>query len=322
VVYRVGRAVLVERLGIEPGPPLQRLHAQILRQETAQPTAGAAPEREHFVEVADALLAGRVTVVVAADAEPLATELARRFGLDAERPELPRVSQAVATLNGEGPLYDTLHALVEADGAPGPLHLFLASLPALLREGGAPPPLLVTTGFDRALERALADAGESFDTVCYIATGPRRGTFCHVSPDGDVTPIERPNMYAAALREHSVVLHLQGRVDDSGWESFAVTEDDFIHYGDVAVRLPVTLAARLRRTHLLLLGYTLSNWTLRVVLERLWGQDALPFTSWSVHASPDPLEREFWRRRGVDVIDLGPSEYAAELAGVLAGRTR
>jgi DNA-binding SARP family transcriptional activator len=322
--YREGRATLVERLGIEPSPLLQRLHSSILRQESARPE-GTAPAREHFVEVADALLAGRVTIVVAADAEPLATELARRFGLDADRPELPRVSQAIATLNGEGPLYDTLHALVEADGRPGPLHSFLASLPSLLRAREAALPLLVTTGYDLALERALDEAGEEFDTVCYIASGAHRGSFCHVSADGEATAIERPNRYAAelSLQERSVVLHLQGRVDESdarSWESFAVTEDDFIHYGDVAVRLPVTLAARLRRTHLLLLGYALSDWTLRVVLERLWGNAPLPYTSWSVHESPDPLEREFWRRRDVDVVDMAPSAYVAELARVLESR--
>jgi DNA-binding SARP family transcriptional activator len=324
-VYRRGRAILVAELGIEPSPLLQRLHASILRQEAARPGDGTAPAGEHFVEVAEALLGGRLTIVVAADAEPLATELARRFGLESDRPELPRVSQAIATLNGAGPLYDTLHALVEADGQPGPLHRFLATLPRLLRDRGTQLPLLVTTGYDLALERALDGEGEHFDTVCYLAAGPHRGSFCHVSAAGVATPIERPNTYAAELsmRDRSVVLHLQGRVDASdarAWESFAVTEDDFIHYGDVAVRLPVTLAARLRRTHLLLLGYTLSEWTLRVVLERLWGQEPLPYQSWSVHAAPDPLEREFWRRRDVDVIDMTPSAYVAELERVVAGR--
>ena len=103
----------------------------------------------------------------------------------------------------------------------------------------------------------------------------------------------------------------------TAWESFAVTEDDFIHYGDVARRLPVSLAARLRRTHLLLLGYTLSTWTLRVVLERFWGSDPLPYRSWSVHPGPQPLEREFWRRRDVEVVDMAPAAYVAELERAL-----
>jgi hypothetical protein len=176
----------------------------------------------------------------------------------------------------------------------------------------------VTTAFDLALERALDDAGERFDTVVYVATGPHRGGFCHVSPDGVTTAIERPNAYM--LQGSTIVLHLHGRLDASdgrAWESFAITEDDFIHYGDAAARLPVTLAARLRRTHLLLLGYTLSDWTLRVVLARLFGDEPLPYKSWSVHSAPDPVEREFWRRRDVQLVDLAPAAYIAELERLL-----
>jgi DNA-binding SARP family transcriptional activator len=314
--YRDGRRRLVAELGLEPSPLLRQLHTSMLRHQAPPAGEGTAPGHEHFEEVAAELLAGRVTIVLAGDAEPLAGELARRFGLDGETPELARISQAVATLNGSGPLYDALHALVEADGSPGALHRFLAGLPARVRER---PPLLVTTGYDLALEQALADAGEDFDTVCYLAGGPHRGSFCHVSPDGSATPIERPNAYAPEV-SRPVVLHLQGRLDASGdraWESFAITEDDFIHYGNVARRLPVGLTARLRRTHLLLLGYTLSDWTLRVVLERLWGEEPLAYRSWSVHAGPSPLEREFWRRRDVEVVDMAPAAYVAELERAL-----
>jgi DNA-binding SARP family transcriptional activator len=320
--YREGREVLVGELGLEPSPLLRGVHASILRQETFALGRGAIPEVEHFDEVAAALLAGKVTVVVGSDSEPLASELARRFGIDGVTPELARVSQAVAVLNGAGPLYDTLHTLVEGDGEPTPVHRFLARLPALLRESHVAQPLLVTTGYELALERALEAADEPYDTVCYLASGQMRGSFCHIAPSGAATVIERPNAYVGGLGldERTVLLHLQGRIDRSSeraWESFAVTEDDFIHYGDVARRLPVALAARLRRTHLLLLGYTLSTWTLRVVLERLWGAEPLPYRSWSVHAGPQPLEREFWRRRDVEVIDMAPAAYVAELEQVL-----
>jgi DNA-binding SARP family transcriptional activator len=320
--YREGRELLVEQLGLEPSPLLRGVHASILRQETFAVDRGAIPEVEHFEEVAAALLAGKVTVVVGSDSEPLASELARRFGVDAENPELARISQAVAVLNGSGPLYDTLHTLVEGDGEPSAVHRFLARLPALLRERESGQPLLVTTGYELALERALEEAEEPYETVCYLAAGQMRGSFCHIASTGAASVIERPNSYTAelALDERTVLLHLQGRIDGSpgrAWESFAVTEDDFIHYGDVARRLPVSLAARLRRTHLLLLGYTLSTWTLRVVLERFWGSEPLPYRSWSVHPGPQPLEREFWRRRDVEVVDMAPAAYVAELERAL-----
>jgi DNA-binding SARP family transcriptional activator/class 3 adenylate cyclase len=149
--YREGRELLVEELGLEPSPLLRGVHASILRQETFAVDRGAIPEVEHFEEVAAALLAGKVTVVVGSDSEPLASELARRFGVDAETHELARVSQAVAVLNGSGPLYDTLHTLVEGDGEPSAVHRFLARLPAVLRERDTGQPLLVTTGYELAL---------------------------------------------------------------------------------------------------------------------------------------------------------------------------
>jgi DNA-binding SARP family transcriptional activator len=324
-VYRQGRELLVEELGLEPSPLLRGVHASILRQEAFTLERGALPEVEHFQEVATALLAGKVTVVVGSDSEPLASELARRFGLETVEPELARISQAVAVLNGSGPLYDALHTLVAGDGEPTGVHRFLARLPALLREREGGHPLLVTTGYELALERALEEAEESYDTVCYLASGEMRGSFCHILPGGAANVIERPNAYTAGLDldARTVLLHLQGRIDQSherAWESFAVTEDDFIHYGNVGRRLPVALAARLRRSHLLLLGYTLSTWTLRVVLERLWGSEPLPYRSWSVHAGPQPLEREFWRRRDVEVIDMAPAAYVAELERVLDKR--
>ncbi len=326
-VYRQGRERLVEELGLEPSPILRNVHASILRQETFAVSRGAIPELEHFEEVAAQILAGKVTIVVGSGSEPLASELARRFGLEEVSPELARVSQAVSVLNGSGQLYDTLHALVESDGDPTPVHRFLAGLPSLLRARHTAQPLLVTTGYELALERALEERDETYDTVCYLASGAMRGSFCHIEPGGAATVIERPNAYTRELDldARTVLLHLQGRIDQTterAWESFAVTEDDFINYGDVGRRLPVGLAARLRRTHLLLLGYTLSTWTLRVVLERLWGSEPLPYRSWSVNAGPQPLEREFWRHRDVDVVDMAPAAYVAELERALAEAAR
>ena len=64
---------------------------------------------------------------------------------------------------------------VGGDGAPTGVHRFLARLPALLREQQSGQPLLVTTGYELALERALEEAEEPYDTVCYLAAGEMRG---------------------------------------------------------------------------------------------------------------------------------------------------
>jgi DNA-binding SARP family transcriptional activator len=326
--YQEGRRVLVEQLGIEPSRDLQALHGAILRQETGlQAPGAAAPSEDHFDQVLAALFGGRLVVVLGADVADLATRLAQRFDYaDKNGYGLPRVAQYVAVMQGSGPLYDELHALLDADATPTAIHRFFASLPPLLRARGLPHQLLVTTSYDLALEAAFLEAGEEFDVVSYVATGPQRGKFCHIRPDGTGRVVDLPNTYATelSLEDRTVILKLHGQVDrgpEREWESFVVTEDDYIDYlsrSDVAAAVPVGLAAKLRRSHFLFLGYTMADWNLRVILSRLWSDQPLTYRSWAVQPEAKPLEREFWRRRDVDVLEV-PLEGYVETFAVHAG---
>src|SRR6185436_12462100 len=127
-------------------------------------------------------------------------------------------------------LWDELHDLLDADYAPAPAHRLVAALPQLLRARGGPPLLVVTTGYDAALEWSLDEAHEDADVVGYVAAGRNRGRFWHRAPDGSTTLIEIPNAYADASPEkRTVVLRLRGGVDRTPSrerESFVVTEDD------------------------------------------------------------------------------------------------
>jgi DNA-binding SARP family transcriptional activator len=314
--YQEARRVLVEELGLEPSPPLQQLHAAILRQEVGlnQAAAAASPE-EHLTDVAEALLAGRLVPVLGVSVIELASRLADRFEVPTgDGAELTRVAQYVALTKGSGPLYDELHALLAADAAPGPVHRFFASLPPLLRDRGTPHQLLVTTSYDLALEQAFLEAGEEFDVVSYVASGRDRGRFCHVEPDGTVRVIDVPNTYATelSLERRTVILKLHGGLGPV--ESFVVTEDDYIGYGDVGGRIPVGLAAKLRRSHFLFLGYGMRDWNLRLVLGRIWDGGAdVSYRSWAVLGEAPPLERQFWRARDVDLLEVPPAEYVGAL---------
>ena len=328
--FQQGRRALVEELGIDPSPRLQQLHAAILRQEVDLAPARAAPAQDHFEDVARTILDGRVVPVLGTDVAELTVRLAQRFGYpdDSGRATLPLVAQYIAVMKGSGPLYDELHDLLDADLPPTPLHRFLASLPPLLRERGLPQQLLVTTGYDTALERAFEEAGEAFDVVSYLAAGRNRGRFCHIAADGTGSLIEEPNTYATelSLDRNTVILKLHGQVERSAarqWESFVVTEDDYIDYlaqTEVASAVPVSVAAKLRRSHFLFLGYTMADWNLRVVLHRLWGDHPLSYHSWAVQPEPKPLEREFWHRRDVDVFELPFDQYVEILSGYLAAQ--
>jgi DNA-binding SARP family transcriptional activator len=330
VTYQEGRRFLVDQLGIEPSRDLQQLHGAMLRQDPGLEAPGlASPSEGHFEQVVQSLFEGRLVPVLGADVAELAVRLAKRFAYGENGSSLPRIAQYVAVMRGSGPLYDELHALLEPESRPTPIHRFFASLPEVLRERGLPYQLLVTTSYDIALETAFIEAGEEFDVVSYVASGVNRGKFCHIRPDGSGQFVDLPNTYATelSLEQRTVILKLEGQVDcgpSREWESFVVTEDDYIDYlarSDVATAVPVSLAAKLRRSHFLFLGYTMADWNLRVVLNRLWSDQPLSYRSWAVQPDAKPLELEFWRRRGVDVEEMPLERYVetlAEYAGVTA----
>jgi len=321
--YQNARRTLADELGLDPSPGLQELHARILRQEVPRPRLAAGTgDEDHYREVADALIAGRLVPVIGTDVTDLAARLAERFEYPSdEGADLTRVAQYVALTKGAGPLYDELRAMLEASAAPTATHRFFAGLPALLRERGVPHQLLVTTGYDLALEQALLDAGEEFDVVSYIASGRHRGRFCHFAPDGQANVIDLPNTYLSelSLDRRTVILKLHGGLDSSparSFESFVVTEDDYIDYlaqTDVGEAIPIALAAKLRRSHFLFLGYGMRDWNLRLVLGRMWGGEAVNYRSWAVLPSPRPLERQLWRTRDVDLLELTLDDYVDAL---------
>jgi hypothetical protein len=341
--YLDARRALVDELGIEPSPALQQLYRSILRQETALEVAPPpALVEDHFADVVKALLAGRLVPVlgggvnVSADGEALpgpselAAHLAGCFDCPPERAhDLASVAEYVTLTKGVGPLYDELHALFDRDYAPGPVHRLLAETAAELREGGAPQQLIVTTNFDEALERAFREAGEEFDVVSYLALGRHRGKFLHLAPNGQATLVDVPNAYTElSLEQRTVILKIHGRIDrqpEREWESFVVSEDDHIDYlaqAEISTVIPVTLAAKLRRSHFLFLGYPLNEWSLRVFLHRVWGREKVGYRSWAIGPRPEAIERELWGQRGIDIFDVPLEDYVADLRARLTAAVR
>jgi SIR2-like domain len=297
----------------------------------------------HYQMLVNAIIAGRVVPFLGAgvnqcgrptdsawglgqylpNGRELAGYLADYFGYPQSRDllDLVRVSQYVAVMTGSGPLYEELHKLFDIDYPPTPLHQFLATLPILLRRKGYPArdKLIVTTNYGDVLERAFQAAGEPFDLVSYIAEGKDRGKFIHKSPDDEFQLIDKPNEYLGlSMHQRTVILKIHGAVDRLSPEqdSYVITEDHYIDYltrTDLANLVPVTIAAKLRKSHFLFLGYSLRDWNLRVILHRIWGEQKLTYKSWAIQRDPCPLDQEFWRKRDVDILDMRLEDYVAAL---------
>jgi hypothetical protein len=260
----------------------------------------------------------------------LARTLAERSLYPDRDLDLLRISQYVDATLGERQLYRYLHSIFDSDYPPTSLHRLLARLPPVLRERGAQQPLVLTSNYDDLVERALADAGEPFDVVWYEAKrGPSQGRFVHRTPTGDVVPIDRPNKYTGLdLAERSVILKLHGAIDrtDANRDSYVITEDSYIDYlvrGDVGEQIPFALRERMADSHFLFLGYSLRDWNLRVILNRIWGTQQLDLKSWAVQREPADagvrqVEEALWRDRGdIELLYVPLHEYVDRLEHVL-----
>lgn len=242
---------------------------------------------------------------------------------DCEETDLTRVAQWVAEMGGSGDLFNALHQLFDRDYPPTRLHRFLAGLPAMLATRSPTPryQLIVTTNYDDLLEQAFADAGEPFDLVTYVSDGPLRGKFRHTTPDGASQIIEIPNQYRdVAVERRTVILKIHGavtrRCPDGDCDSYVITEDHYIDYltrTELANLVPVTLAAKLRKSHFLFLGYGLRDWNMRVILHRIAGEQGLKYKSWAIQRSPTDLDQKFWDRRDVDILDVDLERYVLQL---------
>ena len=259
---------------------------------------------------------------------PNGTELAAYLALKFDYPsgetqDLLRVAQYADIMSGLGPLYKRLRHIFNVDYPPTPLHQLLAKLPALLRNKGYPPSiLLVTTNYDDVLERAFRDAKEPFDLVTYVSDDSyQQRTRCiHYHPDQtEPIPILKPNEYdAISLENRSAILKIHGAVDraDPDRDSYVITEDDYIDYltqTDISSLVPIKLAQQLSRCNFLFLGYSLRDWNLRAILRRIWSQQRRRFNSWAIQLNPDPLEEKFWERRAVDIINARLEDYISAL---------
>jgi hypothetical protein len=309
---------------------------------------------DHYQATVRALLGGRLTPFLGAGANlcgrtaldewhprheqlPSGTELARYLAGEFDYPyvgreDLVRISQFISIMDGPGPLMDTLHDCFDSDYPPTPLHCFLAEVPGLIRESGGRPryQMLVTTNYDDALERAFQAAGEEYDLISYMTCEPYLGRFVHWPPGaGEGQVIENPQEYIdVSLEERSVILKIHGLVDrktpERQWDSFVITEDHYIEYltrTDISKFLPPKLIDRFKRSNFLFLGYSLRDWNLRAILQRIWQeQRGQGYTNWAVLLDPEKIDKESWEKRNVQVVEIPLDRYVSRLGDTLRRR--
>jgi hypothetical protein len=106
-------------------------------------------------------------------------------------------------------------------------------------------------------------------------------------------------------------------------DSYVITEDDYIDYlamVDPSEFLPAPVLAYLKRCYFLFLGYSLRDWNLRVILNKIWDSQRVGYNHWAIQLNPADVDERFWMKRGVDIIDRPLEEYIAGLREHLPDR--
>ncbi len=330
-----GIAGLPKSVGDTDSPPPRRRRASSV----------PAPTPDHYLDVVDAMDAGTVVLWLGAcvrgglpDCRLVAAQLAGAFPeLEIESSDLAEVAQTIAIRRTATVLRMKLSELINKYSEPIDVHHFLASFPGWRRQLKLDPryQLIVSTNYDRALERAFELINEPFDYAIYK---PAAGQFVHFpwreGTERPETPVDKPSEYMRfPIRddyelERTVIVKLHGAFSfqegSYRWsdDDYVVTEDQYIDYLSaqaIGDNLPVQIHDMLVGRSCLFLGHPLREWTARMLLRRLWlGTATKHEFSWAIEHEPDELEKRSWSALGnVDLMNAHPSEYVQQLDSAL-----
>ena len=252
------------------------------------------------------------------DLLPTAAELAKYLAMMSQFPrgetiDLPKVAQYYDVVNGRDVLHEVLREIFNKSHSLSTLHLLLAKINV--------PLLIVTTNYDDCIERAFDGEGRSYDLVTHT-TDTAMGDQLLWYEYGNPEPQEViPNKFVIDLTSRTVIYKMHGSIDRRNGmrDQFLITEDDYVEFLSRMTKnsaIPAIFAEPFQQRHFLFLGYSLKDWNLRVVLNRI-DKDLRRrkgIRSWAVRWQVTPLERRFWQERGVSVYNMTIDDFVEQLA--------
>lgn len=244
----------------------------------------------------------------------LATQLAEKADFPKnETIDLAKVAQYYSLIGGRSPLYRDLHSIFDHDYPITPLHSYLASIDK--------PMLIVTTNFDDLMERALIEQNRKFDVVIHTCDPDNMGDKLLWIEHGQEKPVEvQPNKLYIDLDTVTVVYKMHGGINRQApdRDQYVITEDDYIDFLTRMTKnkaIPAIFAEAFQLRHFLFLGYSLRDWNLRVVLNRIQAsRRSSDITSWSIQFKPSIMECNFWQNRGVKVFDMALDDFVQSIS--------
>ena len=309
-VFYAARDALVEELGQDPGPELAATHLAILRHQV---TAGAVRHGGGARWTSATTRSSAPRSDVAAGSRPRPTcrrtrtwRSTRRLRRDIS-PSASRVRPSTTEAwrgSASGSRSRTASARSTTSCAPLYAHDFSPGPgPSLARSARAPPararprlpadPDLGLRPHARAGLLGRRASRTTWSRSCPFGTD--RGKFLHIADGGETRLIDEPNREVGLTVEHA---HPDRQAQRGGGRALGTrarhatssartTTSTISRSREVSALLPVGLAAQLRRSHLLFVGYDLEDWSPRVFLRRLWGEERINYRSWAIAETPN-----------------------------------
>jgi hypothetical protein len=211
--------------------------------------------------------------------------------------DLARVALHVELEGGYPAVVAYLKEIVaDDDRQPSELLRVLARLPFRL---------IVTTNYDRLLERAFALEGQPAPLVLS-------------QPVGGFKAADFEQWQARLASRQRVVYKLHGSFDDPS-PNLVISEDDYIRFlgvaGDDKLGVPHQIKARITDSVLLFLGYGLEDWDVRTIYMLLVEQHdrRTRNRSFAIQKDPSRFWVQFWARKEVTIYNLDLREFAGQL---------
>lgn len=241
-----------------------------------------------------------------------------------DRGDLAIVSSYFAFASGRPQLRERLRGVLipESRAFPyGGLHRFLAAVPI--------PQLILTTNYDTLIEDAFKAAEKPYDLVIYPAEYAEseyaNALLLWRAGESEPLPMAAGELAGEIdLAKRTVILKMHGSVnrESEKRDQFVITEEDNV---DLLSRILLNTAVpsfvyeHASNRRFLFLGYTLTEWNLRVILPNLTRlfsskdeKNRLP--SWAVRSNPSGLEWWLWQKKlNVTVFDMPLHDFVTEL---------
>jgi hypothetical protein len=180
--------------------------------------------------------------------------------------------------------------------------------------------VIVTTNYDTLLEQAFKAIGKPYDLAVYPADNDEYRNAILLWKDGATEPeIVKPNQLDVdEIGKRNLIYKMHGSIcrDAEKWDSYVITEEDYVEFlSRMSNAVPAAFRRYFSSRAFLFLGYSLRDWNLRVLLNKV---TAPTIKSWAILKKPAIEEMVLWNSRNVVLFDESLEDFVQNMAGRLA----